>query len=205
MMKVQIMKTNEKISDYFTATNGFFSSLYENAYDDYIELFEPYDATLLDTYFVVNYSDKYVSPLVVNTEHDMWLLTHITYQLNVAKWLKVKAALEAEYDITSPYNMHLTSETSREYTSDVDANSSDTDIVYGFDDNVNGHNDTKNVRVNERNVTNNESSERSQHRFGNTGNRSYANIISAELELRKNSFILSVINDLQDLFTLSVY
>lgn len=199
------MMSIEKISDYFTATNGFFSSLYENAYDDYIELFEGFEPTPLDTYFVVNYSSKPVSPLVVNTEHDMWKLTHIAYHLYISRWLKVKAAIEAEYDVTQPYNIHLESELSREFTSNVDSNSTDTDIVFGFDDNVNGHNDNKNVRISDRDVANNESSERSQHRYGNTGNRNYASLISAELELRRTDFIHSVINDLQDLFTLSIY
>lgn len=194
----------EKIKDYFELDSGFFSSLNENAESDYIELFEDISPSELDIVFYSLYSERYVAPLVVNTEHDMWLLTHIIYSLYVAKWLRVKEALDTEYNIINPYSITTNTNETREFEGEVNNNETSTDTVYGFNDSVNGNPDTKTVNSDNRATDNTETTTRLVTRIGNTSNN-FASLINGEIELRNKRFLEIVLNDLREVTTLSIY
>lgn len=204
-MKVKKMIETIKINTIFSPTNGFFTSLYTETYDDYVELFGDIEPTILDTYFYNEYGERYITPLVRNTQPNMWLLTHIIYSMYVAKWLKIKSALDARYDVSKPYDMHRTYQSDRDYTSDSESTRDSVNKVYGFNDSVDGHNDDSNETSSTRNVTNTDSTARSESRYGVNGNVLMPNLIFAELSLREYRLLDMVINDIKNECCLSIY
>lgn len=196
------MMQRQRIKDVFSTELGFFTEferLYPNEYD---LLFVGFDSDILNMAFVVNYGEKWVSPVVTLTdiEHITKMMKAIYYE----SWLKIKQTLDKSYDVTKPYNTQLTSSLERDFTSDIDSNIIDIEQVYGFDSTI-GQDDTKNTSERTRNIDNHESNERVQTRIGNLGNRNISDDIRKEINVRDIKFLHIVLDNLEQELTLAIY
>ncbi len=193
----------KKINEFFTITNGFFTTLKETNPTKYSELFDSYEPTDLEIDFLSICGERYASPVVIYSD-DMTTLTRVILNRYENAWTKIKSALFADYEITNPYNIITENTTETEGSSTNETENQNAYKTYGYDSETainkddtleTGTNNTKN-----KNLTSIISKSR-----GNNGATSYPELIQAEIETRKITFLTLIMNDIKEFVTLKIY
>lgn len=152
------------------------------------------DKTILDKIFKSRCNDRYVSPIVdefVTTDNPT--LEEVKSLCNAIevyynnKWVKTKKALGLDYDVLSPL------ETTVQTNSDI--TNAQNNKVYGFDSDT-GVDDTSN-----NSTSKNEKTETRKSR----GTRTPQSLILEEINITRYTFIDLVIKDIIDIITLDIY
>lgn len=200
----------KKVNEVLTSENSFFETFLDEYADLYEELFNRQNGvhienTLpieLDLMLTVNCGERYAAPLIVH--HDMSKVVGFIVKKYGENWKRVKAALTAEYDVLKPYNVETVTTDDKTATNDTTSKSEDKTGVVAFD----GEEATPNtVDTNDNTVkiSQTEKNNSTVRHSGSNGNVSNSSLIAAELEVRKHSFISTVINDIQSQITLDIY
>ena len=200
----------KKVSEIITAENSFFETFLDEHGSLYDELFNTFNNVHVgntepdetDMQLIVNCGERYAAPLLVH--HDMSKVVGFIVKKYGDNWKRVKAALTAEYDVLKPYNVESVTSGEKTATNDTTSESTDKTGVTTFDNEV--ATDNK-VDTNENTVKieQGETQNTTVKHSGNNGNVAISALIMNELEVRKNSFISIVVNDIQSQITLDIY
>jgi len=200
----------KKVSEIITAENSFFETFLDEHGSLYDELFNTFnnvhvgntEPDEMDMQLIVNCGERYAAPLLVH--HDMSKVVGFIVKKYGDNWKRVKAALTAEYDVLKPYNVESVTSGEKTATNDTTSESTDKTGVTTFDNEV--ATDNK-VDTNENTVKieQGETQNTTVKHSGNNGNVAISALIMNELEVRKNSFISIVVNDIQSQITLDIY
>ena len=174
-----------RVSDIFSVSNCVFSKM---------KYTFPIEKTVLDTGFVVDYSERWLSPIVAlytsngtMTDDNMAKLANLIETIYKDRWDRIKSTLSLDYDVLNPKE-------TKENTI--------TDSTAGYDSKVYGYDSETGVN-DESNTTTGKTTQQKT----TTGRGGYLpqQLINAELEVRKNSFYRIVLSDVADVLTLKVY
>lgn len=193
----------KKIKEVFSITSGFFTQLKTDNPELYTALFDTFEPSDLEIDFLSICGERYAAP-VVTYSNDMATLTRIIVNRYNDAWSKVKAALFADYDITSPYNMETTSTNESEVQTANETENTNAASIYGFDSET-PVNDKAATDTGTNSGTRTEQTTRTTHRKGNIGNSTFPELINAEIETRKITFLTLVMNDIKEFVTLKIY
>lgn len=193
----------KKIKEVFSITSGFFTQLKADNPETYKALFENFEPSDLEIDFLSICGERYAAP-VVTYSNDMATLTRVILNRYNEAWAKVKAALFADYDITSPYNMETTTTNESEVKTANETENTNAAAVYGFDSET-AVNDKTATDTGASNGTRTEQTQRITRRKGNIGNSTFPELINAEIETRKITFLTLVMNDIKEFVTLKIY
>lgn len=193
----------KKIKDIFTLSNGFFTQLKHDNPTTYAELFDTFDASDLEIDFLSMCGERYAAPVVTYAD-DMSTLTRVILNRYNEAWLKIKAALFADYDITKPYSITTTTIKQNESVRTDESENTNAAAVYGFDSET-AVNDTTKTDTGKTTEKTNDTANNKSERVGNIGNTSIPELIQAEIETRKITFLTLVMNDIKEFITLKIY
>lgn len=193
----------KKINEIFTITDGFFTQLKEDVPEKYAILFDGYEPTDLNIDFLSLCGERYISPVVTISE-TMNVLTRIITNRYFLSWERIKQALFADYDVLSPYNINTTTTKKSEVTTTNESENKNASYVYGFDS-VDAVDDKTTTDTESNKGTTNDSTTNISTRVGNIGNQSQPELIIAEIETRKITFLTLVMNDIKEFVTLTIY
>lgn len=192
------MKTvNEIITE-----NSFFNAM-KTSYDAlYGELFGNTSVNDLDMELLNKCGNRYCSPLL--SHHDITdVITFIVIKYS-ENWKRIKETLRFDYDVLSPYKVTQETKVAKTATNSNTGESKQQNGIVGFDSDVATPSSVDtNTDTNTTNAT--ESTTTTVTNTGNNGNTNYADLITKEIEVRKNSFIDLVLNDIQSQITLDIY
>ena len=200
----------KKVNEILTAEN----SLFETLLDEHGQLFDHLfnvgfefqsgntEPKELDMMLTVNCGERYAAPLLVH--HDMSDVVGYIVRKFGDGWLRIKDALLADYDLLKPYSVETVTTGNKDASNDTTSNSTDKTKIVGFDS-VEGVDSTIDTNDNKVNIKQNEKTDSTVKTSGNNGNLPFANLITTEIEVRKNSFVAIVINDIQSQITLDIY
>lgn len=152
------------------------------------------DKTILDKIFKSRCNDRYVSPIVYEfvtvdnqtLEEVKGLCTAIEVYYN-NKWVKTQKALGLDYEVLSPLESTVQTNT--------DTTNAQNNKVYGFDSDA-GVDDTSNSSTSK-----NEKTETRKSR----GTRTPQSLILEEINMTRYTFIDIAIKDIIDIITLNIY
>lgn len=200
----------KRVSEIITTENSLFEVMNDEYPELYSELFNEYngivientDASDLDMCLLVTCGERYAAPLLVH--HDMSKVVGFIVKKYGDNWKRVKSALTAEYDILKPYNVESVTTGEKNATNDTTSESTDKTGVTTFDNEVATDNkvDTNNNTVK---IEQGETQNTTVKHSGNNGNVAISALIMNEIEVRKNSFVSIVVNDIQSQITLDIY
>ena len=200
----------KRVNEILTADNSFFetmldehgelyNALFNMGYEFQFENTEPKD---LDLMLTVNCGERYAAPLLVH--HDMSDVVNYIVKKYGNSWVRVRDALTADYDFLKPYNVESVTTGEKNATNDTISESQDKTGVVGFDSDV-ATDSTVDTNNNTVNIAQNENTSTTVKHSGSNGNFPISSLIMSEIEVRKNSFISIVINDIQSQITLDIY
>lgn len=192
-----------KINEKFTLTSGFFTSLKANNPTQYAEYFGEIEASDLEIDFLSMCGERYAAPVVTYSE-SMDTLTRVILNHYKDSWDKVKAALFAAYDITKPYNMKTTVTSEKGVNANGTTQNTRESGVYGFDS-VAAVNDEKETTNGTSTDKSTETLTQTTENTGNIGNTNFSQLVQAEIETRKITFLTLVMNDIKEFVTLKIY
>lgn len=200
----------KKVSEIITTENSFFETFLDEHGSLYDELFNTFnnvhvgntEAEDLDLQLLVNCGERYAAPLLIH--HDMSKVVNFVIKKYGDNWKRVKAALTAEYDVLKPYNVESVTTGEKNATNDTTSVSTDKTGVVGFDSEV-ATDKTVDTNDNTVNIKQDETTNTTVKHSGVNGNIPISSLIANELEVRKNSFISIVVNDIQSQITLDIY
>lgn len=192
----------KRVNELLTPENSFFGELKNSHGTLYATLFEDSEASDLDMQILVECGERYAAPLL--THYPINRVVNFIVAKYGESWKRIKAALTAEYEVLKPYNITTKTTGEKSATNETASESEDKTGIVGFDAEVATDNtvdsNTHNVKIEqgENTTTTVESS-------GNNGNITNQNLITNEIEVRKNSFVSLVVNDIQTQITLDIY
>lgn len=201
----------KKVSEIITTENSFFETFLDEHGNLYGELFHTWiddalvtttEAEDLDMMLLVNCGERYAAPLLIH--HDMSKVVNFIIKKYADNWKRVKAALTAEYDVLKPYNVESVTTGDKTATNDTTSVSTDKTGVVGFDSEV-ATDKTVDTNDNTVNIQQGETTNTTVKHSGVNGNIPISSLIANELEVRKNSFLAIVVNDIQSQITLDIY
>lgn len=188
-----------KVSEILNDECSLFSTM-ETAYSElFTSLFGDTTAAELDLQLLVNCGERYAAPLLSKyeiTDVVDYIVTRYGHS-----WSKVKNVLNAEYNALQPYNNTQTTES--EKTAEQNDTTTNETAVFAFDSGTTATDTDTDTSTREATQTNTDTTTVTSS--GNNGNVATQDLITKEIELRKNSFILLVINDTQAVITLDIY
>lgn len=193
------MKT---VNEIITTENSFFDVM-KASYDTlYIDLFGDTSVNDLDMMLLVKCGNRYCSPLL--SHHDITdVITFIVIKYG-ENWKRIKETLHLDYDVLSPYKVTQQTKVDKTATNSNTGESKQKNDIVGFDSNVPTPSSVDtNTDTNTTNAT--ETATTTITNSGNNGNINYTDLITKEIEVRKNSFINLVLNDIQSQITLDIY
>lgn len=200
----------KRVKELVTADNSFFETMLDEHVELYVELFNTCngvhigntDPEEIEMMLLVQCGERYAAPLLIH--HDMSKVVNFVVKKYADSWKRVKAALTAEYDVLKPYNVESVTTGEKQATNDTTSKSTDKTGVVGFDSEVATDN-TVDTNDNTVNIQQGENTNTTVKHSGNNGNIPISSLITNEIEVRKNSFIAIVINDIQSQITLDIY
>lgn len=190
-----------QIKEFVTFDNGFFSTLNSVNPPLYNELFGDIKPSTLDTDLIVSYGERYAAPLLIH--YDLPKVVDYVITRYADSWKRVKAALSAEYDVLNPYD--TTKVTTQEKTQETTTTGKVTDTtgVTTFDSETAVDKQIDSTD-NTGNTTGKETIKVTVENKGNTVNP-VTNLITNEIEVRKNSYISIVVGDVGNQISLDIY
>lgn len=200
----------KRVSEIITTDNSFFEVMLDEHAELYNELFNTMhgvhigntEPDELDMQLLVGCGERYAAPLLVH--HDMSKVVGFVVKKYGDNWKRVKEALTVEYDVLKPYNVESVTTGEKSATNDTTSVSTDKTGVVGFDSEV-ATDKTVDTNDNTVNIKQGETANTTVKHSGNNGNVANAALIMNEIEVRKNSFISIVVNDIQSQITLDIY
>lgn len=201
----------KRVNEMITPENSFFTVFQNEHWTLYSQLFETFGVeglTLntppesLDMQIMVKCGERYAAPLLIH--HSMSEAVDFIVRKYGEGWKRIKAALDVEYDVTKPYNVQSVTTGEKNASNDTTSNSTDKTGVVGFDSEIATDN-TVDTNENTVNIAQNESTNTTVVHSGTNGNVSIPSLIASEIEVRKNSLISIVVNDIQSQITLDIY
>ena len=193
----------KKINEVFSANNGFFTQLFTDDNEVYQELFSDFKPQNLNINFLSLCGERICAP-IVDVAGNMRTLTTIIKNNYYQSWKRVKNALFAEYDPIKPLKISIT--TDKELQSDKDMNTENTENSYKspFNDEAEIVSDGKNEIKSVNTIANVEKLSQTVTREG-INNVKPTDLITAEIQTRKVTFLSLVMNDIKEFCTLQVY
>lgn len=200
----------KRVNEIVTTENSFFETMLDEHGELYAELFntcngihigntEPDE---LDMMLLVNCGERYAAPLLVH--HEMSKVVAFIVRKYADNWKRVKTAMTAEYDVLKPYNVESVTTGNKQATNDTTSTSTDKTGVVGFDS-AEPTGSTVDTNENAVNIQQGENTNTTVKHSGTNGNIPISSLIASEIEVRKNSFISIVVNDIQSQITLDIY
>lgn len=186
------------LAEILSSKGGIFDKYFVNLYpSEYKAIFAETPAKYLDTYTLLTFGGRTVLPAAV-ARFDEFVTAVI--DLGVNQWVRLAAAMRAEYDATKP----LMSETSQvsEGTTDNADNSETLNAVKAFDDTelIDSQRDKQST-----NKSQNERHSITSNQYGLGVNRNYRQLIQDEKELREVRWQQDIINQIVTSITLQVW
>lgn len=189
-----------KIKELFTLSTGVYSIFKTYFPEKYALFYNDIETADLDNYFLYKYGEKTVVPFLENNETNLSGAVKLILNLHMAQWQKEYEVLTSDYDFLAPYKNVTVKSGSDENVAKTD--DTDTNSTKGFnsDDYVG----------NEQNVTDGKKVTTTTYGSkieisGNTGNKTYSELISSELEIAKTTLYSIIENDIVNDVTLSIY
>ena len=194
----------KKINEIFSINNGFFTQLFTDDNEKYQELFDNFKPQNLNINFLSLCGERFCAPIVNVCGENMRTLTAIIINNYYQSWQRVKNALFAEYDPVKPSKITIT--TDKELQSDKSSNNENTEnsYLYPFNENAESVNEGKNTAISTNTAANVERLSQTVTREG-LSNVKPTDLISAEINTRKMTFLSLVLNDIKEFCTLQVY
>lgn len=192
----------KRVNELLTPENSFFEELKTSHNNLYVDLFDDFEPTDLDMQILVECGEKYAAPLL--THYTIDRVVNFVVAKYGESWKRIKAALTAEYDVLKPYNITQKTTGEKTATNDTASESEDKTGVVGFDSDV-ATDSTVDSNTHNVNIEQSENTTTTVESSGNSGNITNQTLITNELEVRKNSFVSLVVNDIETQITLDIY
>jgi len=196
----------KKIRDIFTVEHGFFNTMFTEFNTDYTELFSEFNPNDLDLNFLALCGNRYVAPVISVANENMTTITRLILHTYFNSWKKVKTALFAEYDVLNPIKISIT--TDKEFQGDRNTSNENTENNYLYPFNAENESDSVNEGKSTSNtsgiVANTEKTTQTVTREGNNHTKP-TDLILAEIQTRKVTFLSLVLNDIKEYCTLKIY
>lgn len=191
-----------KLLENQTKNDNIFLTLKNDSPADYSELFGNTEPDNL-YYMLINMGgQRNLNPFF--KEKSTLTIMDIVLSKYKNNWLKVKTAINGDYDIFNPYKM--TTDTIENITAKEtnDGTNKNTSSVYGFNSDVGSESDEN---LTEKNSVTDTTNDRDTNKTvtGNSGNKTPPELIQQELEIRKTNYFDIVLNDIMNYMTLEVY
>ena len=192
----------KKVNEILNDTTSFFTALKVGYADLWHELFQENTPTALDIQLLVKCGERYASPLL--THYEIAKVVEFIATKYGESWKRIDKTLKLEYDVLKPYNVEQSTTVEKTATNTNSGVSRQENGIVAFDsDTATPSTVDTNADSNTQNVTENETT--TVVNSGNNGNMKYTDLITNEIEVRKNSFIDLVLNDIQSQITLDIY
>lgn len=201
-----------KLNNLMSLDNAIFAQMKRVHAEQYEELFEDMEPSLLDLDFFTLHGEKAVAPLVLMFVKDgvmiadgMERIAQVALNKYFDKWRRIHNTLTEEYDAFHPYHITDSTEISEEtHGMNESETVTDYDVAAAF--NSTAMVDDKDTRVKD---AGNSDSTRTQtkmyQRSGNIGNTSFSDYIQKELNARQVNYLDLIYKDLAELLTLQIY
>lgn len=194
-----------KIKEFLTPANNVFTAIKTVNPSIYESLFQDTDSSLLDIDYYYHSGNKTISPLCEGQGKDN--LNNIAKILLIryaGKWQKLYTDLTIEYSFDKPYTLTTSRNRDNNYNSKGGSDNTDTHYLKGINsDDENESEKQSGVSNNHRDDTTKETENTTV--TGNLGNTPMADLLTKELEVRKNYFIDIVFSDVDSLLALQIY
>lgn len=200
---VELKKINEIVDIFTDSTAGIFHALKSIASGDSFEWLDNDEYLDID-YYVSHSGEKYASKFylsMLDHNKDITYIANVIYNRFSEKWKRIYDAMMMEYNPINNYDMVENENVNTDITNTSNGSSN----VFGFNtESEGGVPDGKNE------VSNTTSGKfkdnyRELRRSGNIGVTTSAQLLAGELEVRKNIFIESVMNDIDSIMCLKIY
>lgn len=198
-------KIKEIVDIFSNSTSGIFNALYNVVETEQVsekfDWLKEHEALDID-YYVSHSGEKYASRFYITMlDHNKTIgdIASVVFNRFKDKWEKSYDALMMEYNPINNYDMKEKETVNSKITSSTDVNNE----TYGFGN----HNPAPTDNGKSETVTSGSADDniRELERSGNIGVTTSAQLVSGELELRKNIFIESVMNDIDSMMCLKIY
>ena len=198
-------KIKEIVDIFSNSTSGIFNALYNlvvsKQVSEKFDWLKEHEALDID-YYVSHSGEKYASRFYNEMlDHNKTIgdIASVVFNRFKDKWEKSYDALMMEYNPINNYDMTEKETVNSKITSSTDINNE----TYGFNSpnpapTDNGKSETVTSGSKDDNI-------RELERSGNIGVTTSAQLVAGELELRKNIFIESVMNDIDSIMCLKIY
>ena len=200
-----MLKIKEIVDIFSNSTSGIFNALYNlvvsKQVSEKFDWLKEHEALDID-YYVSHSGEKYASRFYNEMlDHNKTIgdIASVVFNRFKDKWEKSYDALMMEYNPINNYDMTEKETVNSKITSSTDVNNE----TYGFGNSNpaptdNGKSETVTEGSKDDNI-------RELERSGNIGVTTSAQLVAGELELRKNIFIESVMNDIDSIMCLKIY
>lgn len=200
---VELKKINEIVDIFTDSTAGIFHALKSIASGDSFEWLDNDEYLDID-YYVSHSGEKYASKFylsMLDHNKDITYIANVIYNRFSEKWKRIYDAMMKEYNPLENYSMVEDENVNTDITNTSNGSSN----VFGFNtESEGGVSDGKNE------VSNTTSGKfkdnyRQLKRAGNIGVTTSQQMLESELEIRKNIFIETVMNDIDSIMCLKIY
>lgn len=200
---VELKKINEIVDIFTDSTAGIFHALKGIASGDSFEWLDNDEYLDMD-YYVSHSGEKYASKFyltMLDHNKDITYIANIIYNRFSEKWKHIYDAMMKEYNPLENYSMVEDENVNTDITNTSNGSSN----VFGFntqsDDGVpDGKNEVSNTTSGKF-----KDNYRQLKRAGNIGVTTSQQMLESELEIRKNIFIETVMNDIDSIMCLKIY
>ena len=177
---------------------GIFGKYFVNLYpDEFKQIFKETPAKYLDTYTLVTFGGRTVLPAVVE-RFDEYLAA--TLDLGIHQWLRLAAAMRADYDATKPLMFENTQVS--EGTTDNADDTETLNAVKAFDDTELIDNQRDKQKTNK---SQNERHSATSIQVGLGVSRNYRRLVQDEKELRELRWQQEIVNQIVNSITLQIW
>ena len=200
---VELKKINDIVDIFTDSTAGIFHALKSIASGDSFEWLDNGEYLDID-YYVSHSGEKYASKFYLTMlEHnkDITYIANIIYNRFSEKWKRIYDAMMKEYNPIENYSMVEDENINTNITNTSNGSSN----VFGFNtESEDGVSHNKN-EVSNTTTGNFNDNHRQLKRAGNIGVTTSQQMLESELEIRKNIFIETVMNDIDSIMCLKIY
>lgn len=188
-----------KYNELFTIENGIFATVFKAMFADlYKTIFEAQDAKMLDTWCAIKYGNRTLIDYITADTYVSVVSSVIT--LNAERWTKVLEVLNAKYDVLKPVRRETEHSSNTEQRTSEDNENLNAKKAFNDGEFNDGERDTA-TRTGSTQRT--ESSTDTQSGIGYS--LPLSSVIEKEKNLRNEEYRFSVIEDIVNEITLSIY
>jgi len=189
-----------KFNEAFTASNGIYTIFKEQFPEKYTLFYNDIEPSDNDMYLFYKYGEKTVVNLISDNYPNLTTAIKLVISLHLSQWEKAYNTLTKEYDFTTPYTRKTENSGTDKTERKTDTTDTNKNLAFNSEDFVN----------NEQAITDGKTVDTTTHGktvtvSGNIGNKTFAELVSSELETAKSNLYSIIEHDIINEITLPIY